>query len=466
MSSLDKLSLLDIVSEYTKPIKVGSTYFALCPFHSETKPSFHIDPVRNLYYCHGCQRGGNLKTFLREVGRLYEFEEETIFDVVAKYWNWILLNSEPLLKKLKEIGINEPEIKKYRIGYSLGKTYQYLQKKGFSENEISSLGIFKNNQEKFERRLIFPVTDKGKIKAFVARSSNGEPKYLYSAGSKIKDYLFGLDQNEAHIRRKNKVYVVEGVRDFFAVQDKYPNSVCSFGCHLSFVQMVKLSRVCDEVVFMFDGDNAGREGVLNSVSSWDSFYPLLSVALLPKGKDPFELKQEGLIDEVVEVNLPSFYFKEGKNVFDLAKDIAKASREIVLEELVNETQEVYKISRESLLKEINRFRPKDKKIPLSLSPEEIVVAYSLQNNLPLSEGLLSSINLRKVLNHRDPVEEAKLSCVKLDFSQTVAAFEQVLNRYLISWIPPTTKKSIRELLIAFLHVKRYLKTKAKENKLS
>ncbi len=105
MKALD-IRLEDIVQEYTKLFKVGNSLFDLCTFHYETKPSFHLDPTKQLYYCHGCHRGGNVKTFLREVGRLDEIEEtESIQAVVTKYWNWLLMNSETIMKKLSKIGI-------------------------------------------------------------------------------------------------------------------------------------------------------------------------------------------------------------------------------------------------------------------------------------------------------------------------------------------------------------------------
>jgi len=452
-----ELDILNVISEHTKIERKGSHYFALCPFHNDTKPSLHIDPVRGLWYCFGCFKGGNVQTFLREIGQEVAYEI-SIEREVANYWHFLLVNTEKVLSRLEREGLSLDEIKEFKIGYSKGETKNYLLNKGYSLDEVEHLGILnQRGEEVFSHRIIFPVISEGKVRGFCARG--GEPKYLYNRGFRSKEFLFGWDNQKHHIKKENKVYVVEGVRDFFALRKVYPNVLCSFGCSLSYSQLIKISRLTDELIFCFDGDEAGSRGVIESLRVFSKIPVKVSVAILPLGKDPKDLETLGELENIKVYSLAQFFFEKKLSLVELAQVLAKYEREVYLEEELKEASLVYRVSSQSLIKEVNRFRPKEEKLKTYQSPDEILVSHALKHDIPLSYALFKDKSLKQALFNENLVEKAKLLLSTYSREELKESIDEVLTKYTLDWAvsSPSLEATI-ELVIAYRLIKEYLES--------
>jgi len=282
---LPEQDLVTIASEYTQLKKVGNEYVGLCPFHEETKPSFYIDPVSQLFYCFGCQTGGNLQTFLQKLG--LPTKEEDIGTRALKFYKYVFKKHPP--KFLDRELFTDEVCNEFNFGYSNGQLSVYLERKGFNQTQIYKLGLFKETDGRLEEimsgRVIMPVILKGKVVSFVGYNPFKTPKYLFSKGKK---YLFGLEQ--ARRFSKESIYIVEGIRDFFACYNTgFKNVVATLGNKITYSNAVDIFRITNKVILVFDGDEAGKYGVFQFLENIPEFPVEISGVILPPDTDPYML---------------------------------------------------------------------------------------------------------------------------------------------------------------------------------
>lgn len=247
--------IVDVISQYVRLSKKGSTYFGLCPFHNEKTGSFSVSPNKQMYYCFGCHAGGNVFTFLMQyenytfgeamealaerVGvdlpkqeytaaqrqeadrraRLLEINKEA-----AKYF-FVLLRGERgkrALDYFKKRALSDETIHKFGLGYSdqySDDLYRYLRSKGYDDEILKDSGLVtidevRGGHDKFWNRAMFPIMDvHNKVIGFGGRvMGDGEPKYLNSPETKIFDKsrnLYGL--NFARATKKAAAALVRGI---------------------------------------------------------------------------------------------------------------------------------------------------------------------------------------------------------------------------------------------------------------
>jgi DNA primase len=294
-----KISLLDLVNENVITKRSGQNHVGLCPFHDDSSPSFSVDPEQNVFYCFGCQEGGDAIHYFQKLNNLDFLEAVT--QLADKYG--VTLDKDQT-EKQKQFA------SKQEIAYKLigdinrqfqaqlnGKVKDYLTKREISDNTIKTfgigyggsvkidnkeiareLGILKRDkqtsQDKFvyQDRLIVPIRDKkGLTVAFNARTlTNQEPKYIHSPNSYLwqkKETLFGLSESFPLIKKQDKVYIVEGCFDvFMAWQNNIPAVAC-LGSAMSKKQLTELLKLTNNIIFCLDEDKAGQKAIHRLIES-------------------------------------------------------------------------------------------------------------------------------------------------------------------------------------------------------
>ncbi len=302
--------IVDVISQYVRLARKGSTYFGLCPFHNEKTGSFSVSPNKQMYYCFGCGAGGNVFTFLMQYenftfgeametlaeragvelpkqeqsqaqrmeadrrARLLEIQKEA-----AKYF-FMLLRSErgtQALSYFRKRGLSDETVRKFGLGYSdqySDDLYRYLRQKGYEDEILKDSGLIsfderRGGHDKFWNRAMFPIMDvRGKVIGFGGRvMGEGEPKYLNSPETRIFDKsrnLYGL--HLARSTKKQQLLLCEGYMDVIALhQAGFDNAVASLGTSLTNGHANLLRRYTKEVYLTYDSDGAGVKAALRAI---------------------------------------------------------------------------------------------------------------------------------------------------------------------------------------------------------
>ena len=338
----EAVDMVELVGAKTDLRRAGSRWQGLCPFHDERTPSFSVNPEDKLYYCFGCQRGGDAIGFLQEVEGL-DFQEaiETLaerynvrlerededpeadrkrkerdrllglLDRTARFYASYLESSGEAAKArayLAERGFTDETLREFRVGYSPSAWDRVLtgaQRDGYSPQELLDAGLAQRNQtgnlyDRFRGRIMFPLADlRGRVLGFGARAmaDNRPPKYLNSSESRIYRkgrQLFGIDVARSHATRSGRIVVVEGYTDVLAMhQAGIKETVAIMGTALTEDQVVELSKVARRVILALDADRAGQEAMLRAARLAKDRDLDLGAVEMPEGADPAELLQKG-----------------------------------------------------------------------------------------------------------------------------------------------------------------------------
>ncbi|MHB1605472.1 MAG: DNA primase [Leptospirales bacterium] len=334
----------------------GRVYVGLCPFHEERTPSFHVDPEKQLFYCFGCQAGGDVfrfiekferKTFAEAIRLLAdqagisppEAKGEksdrkklcfSIFREAESHFRRALhlTEGESARRYLQETRRLHPgTIDRFGLGWSApGMLLKHVVPSRRDEWEV--FGLLRKGtsgfREFFRDRLMIPIRmEYGPTMAFGGRILSGDgsgPKYLNSPEHPFfrkKEVLFGLDQARPFIEKSRRALVVEGYFDAMALfESGIETVVAPLGTALTDAHLIHLSRLVDEVVILFDGDKAGRNAVARLVDRLvlDSRIPVKAVQL-PDGKDPDEWVRQSGPDTILRA------VEQAKPVLDFAMDL-------------------------------------------------------------------------------------------------------------------------------------------------
>ena len=359
-----KNDIVDVISDYVKLQKKGSSYFGLCPFHNEKSPSFSVSPGKQMYYCFGCGAGGNVFTFIMEYEN-YTFVEAlkylaqragvtlpeaeyskeakaaadlrtTLLEIQKKaaafyYYQLRQDTGKQGMAYLKGRELSDETIHKFGLGCSprySGALYQYLKNKGYSDAHLKESGLFnvderRGMQDKFWNRVMFPIMDvNNRVIGFGGRvMGDAKPKYLNSPETKIFDKsrnLYGL--NIARTSRKPYLIVCEGYMDVISMhQAGFTNAVASLGTALTSGHASLMSRYTKEVLLTYDSDEAGQKAALRGIPILKAAGIRPRVVNLAPYKDP---------DEFIKA--------EGKEAFE--KRLEEASNAVLFEIKVLEKQ--------------------------------------------------------------------------------------------------------------------------------
>ena len=340
----DKLSIVDVVSQYVKLERAGSSFKGRCPFHSEKTPSFFVSPDRGTYHCFGCDVGGDMFTFIQEIegidfkGALqlladkagvqvvYERGEKkdardklyTLIETATLFFIRELDEKHKARAYLHERGIVDETIQSFRIGFapdSWSALLEHLKEKGYTQREIEIAGLVKKGErgvyDRFRSRIMFPIMDSaGRVVAFsgrhletrdsdvlVKKDKGIEPaKYINSPETPLfrkSHILYGYDRARQHIRKLNFSILVEGQMDLISShQAGWPNTIAVSGTALTEHHITLLKRMSDNLLIALDADAAGVAAATKSARSALKAGMEVKVAELPEGMDPSDLIQK------------------------------------------------------------------------------------------------------------------------------------------------------------------------------
>ncbi|MDO5781645.1 MAG: DNA primase [Eubacteriales bacterium] len=402
-----KNDIVDVISQYVKLTRRGSTYFGLCPFHNEKTPSFSVTPSKQMYYCFGCGAGGNVYNFVMEYEN-YSFGEAlshladragvelpkieysrearekaeqraTLLEInklAAQYFYYQLRreSGKTAYGYLLGRGLSEETIRKFGLGYSdkySDDLYKYLKGKGYSDELLRESGLFNVDErrgmyDKFWNRVIFPIMDvNNRVIGFGGRvMGEGKPKYLNSPETKIFDKsrnLYGL--NVARTTRKNYLILCEGYMDVIAMhQAGFTNAVASLGTALTSGHASLVKRYTREVLLLYDSDGAGIRAALRAIPILREAGVTSRVVSLKPWKDPDEfIKNEGAeaFEERLNQAMDSFMFRVHIAEQDFAMDAPQGQNQFfercaeMLLELSDELERNLYI--EAIVKEYGRY---------------------------------------------------------------------------------------------------------------
>lgn len=333
---VDRTDIIDIVRTRIELKKKGQNHHARCPFHEEKTPSFTVSENKQFYYCFGCGAHGNVVDFLMNYDRM-EFREvidylaaqqgidvpkvqgytpdrayDALFPVMqkcAQFYYKQLKHNQQAIHYLKSRGLNGQTAKLFLIGYApagwnhltqaLGndaKMHSYLATTGMCiDRDRDSI------YDRFRNRIMFPIHDlRGRIIAFGGRTMGEEqPKYLNSPETDIfhkSKELYGLYQARQANQTLKRLLIVEGYMDVVSLyQQGITYSVATLGTAINIKHLQKALRFTSELVFCFDGDNAGRNAAWKALTiAMSSLRDGVSIKFLflPEGEDPDSLVQK------------------------------------------------------------------------------------------------------------------------------------------------------------------------------
>ena len=408
-----KNDIVDVISGYVRLQKKGSSYFGLCPFHNEKSPSFSVSRDKQMYYCFGCGAGGNVFTFLMEYENfsfveavkfladragveLPEMEyskaarekadlKATILEInktAAKYFYAQLKSprGEQAYTYLKDRALSDEMISAFGLGYSnkySNDLYQYLRKKGYSEDLIRQAGLVNTDErqgvyDKFWNRVMFPIMDvNNRVIGFGGRvMGDAKPKYLNSPETVVFDKsrnLYGL--NRARTSKKAYFLLCEGYMDVIALhQAGFTNAVASLGTALTPGHASLIKRYVQEVYLTYDSDDAGTRAALRAVPILKEAGIAAKVIRMDPYKDPDEfIKNLGAeeFEKRIHAARNGFLFSlemlerdfdmdspEGKTAFfnEAARRLIGFEDELERSNYIEAVARTYKVSEESLKK--------------------------------------------------------------------------------------------------------------------
>jgi DNA primase len=324
--------MVELVSARTQLRRVGARWQGRCPFHEERTPSFSVNPADKLFYCFGCQKGGDLITFVRETEGLdfagaiewladryriqLEYEESSpqveagrrrrerllaLMEQAAIFYArhlWETEAGDPVRAYLAERGLGEEACREFRLGLSPGGIVlaQKARTKGYSQEELVAAGLVnRRGNDYFAGRLVFPLADpRGRVVGFGARRLHEDDpipaKYVNSPESELfrkGSLVYGLDRARAAVAKEDRAVVVEGYTDVLALhQAGLRASVASMGTALTGPQLKELRRLTRRLYLCFDADAAGEAATLRGMELAVGARFDVKIVALPPGLDP------------------------------------------------------------------------------------------------------------------------------------------------------------------------------------
>jgi DNA primase len=357
----------EVIGEYLQLKGAGGgSLKGLCPFHDEKTPSFNVTPARGLFYCHGCAEGGDVIKFVQKIDGLsfveaverlagragiqlrYEqggyvpgaeqSQRRRLIDAhraAAEYYAERLggADAEPGREFLSARGFTAADAERFGVGYSPAAwddLARHLRGRGFSDAELIASGLAKQGRrgplDRFRGRLMWPIRDlSGDVIAFGARRLDPDdegPKYLNTPETPLfrkSAVLYGADLARREIAQRRQAVIVEGYTDVMACHlAGVPTAVATCGTSFGEEHVKVLRRLimdsdsfAGEVIFTFDGDEAGQRAAQRAFGMEAKFATQTYVTVEPNGLDPCDLRLahgDGAVRDLIARRVPLFEF--------------------------------------------------------------------------------------------------------------------------------------------------------------
>jgi DNA primase len=328
--------IVDVVGSYLPLKRAGANFTALCPFHKEKTPSFSVNPQRQIFYCFGCHKGGDVFRFVQEfesisfpeaVKRMadrakipLEYEQGAgeqqsrhlkdqllqIHEQITQRWQSTLANEaggQIARDYLARRGVSAEAVKLFRLGAApeaWDDTVNWAKSKGFEPALMEKAGLILRKEgsdhyyDRFRGRLVFPICDEqGRAIGFSGRVLSGDEKtakYVNSPETPIftkSKVFFGLDKSKRALLDAEFAVVCEGQLDLIACfMAGVQNIVAPQGTAFTADHARILKRYVDEVVLCFDSDEAGQNAAVRSLDHLLASGLAVRVAVVPAPHDP------------------------------------------------------------------------------------------------------------------------------------------------------------------------------------
>lgn len=366
-----RCDIASIIGEYIKIQPSGQNYKALCPFHVEKTPSFHISTSKQVYKCFGCGEGGDVINFVMKMENLdfmdavrmlaskcgidinFNIDEDTkmklelskkyqdIHTEAARFYLTNLLKTRNKgYEYLRKRGLDDKTIKRFGLGYSpdsWNSLMEYLiNNKNYTENDLIECGLIGKSTktgkyyDKFRNRVMFPIFDyRGNVIGFGGRVLDDSlPKYLNSPDTQIfnkRHNLYGLNFARKNLTTRT-VILVEGYMDLISLyQYGIQIAVATLGTALTSQQANLIKRYADNVIISYDSDEPGVKASIRAIDILAEAGLSVKVLDLKDAKDPDEyVRRYGTEGYKIAIKnaVPRIKFKidKLKSTFDLSKD--------------------------------------------------------------------------------------------------------------------------------------------------
>ena len=384
---MGRADIVDVIGQFVRLRKRGSSYIGNCPFHNEKTPSFNVSPAKGIYKCFGCGKAGNVVSFIQEheklsypetIRWLADYYKITLAETerspeqqqqqqagealrilneyAANYFHNTLLNSEEGqligMSYFKQRGFRKDIIERFRLGYNPEHDNAFFAQavsKGHNKDLLEKAGLVKNRNgsyfDVYRGRVIFPIQSMtGRILGFGARilkSNEKAPKYINTPENELyvkSKVLYGLYQSRTSIGKLDECFLVEGYTDVISLhQGGVENVVSSSGTSLTEDQLRLIGQLTRNLTILYDGDAAGIKAALRGLDMALSQGFNVQLVLLPDGEDPDSFIQKSGVTRFYEYvkehkqNVISFRLQVGLK--DAGTDPVKKSK------LVNEIAE-------------------------------------------------------------------------------------------------------------------------------
>ncbi|MCH5307725.1 MAG: DNA primase [Prevotella sp.] len=426
---MEATNIVDVVGEFVNLRKAGVNYKGLCPFHDDTTPSFMVSPARQICKCFACGEGGNAVNFLmkheqitypealRWLAKKYNIEiqereltedekrEQTeresmliVNEWASRYFHEILKNDvdgQAIGKQyFRSRGIRDDIIEKFLLGFSLTKRdalCNEARRKGYKDEYLVKTGLAIQNErglyDRFAGRAIFPwLNVSGKVVAFGGRKLDAatkgvQQKYVNSPDSEIyhkERELYGIYQAKKAIVREDCVYMVEGYTDVIAMhQCGLENVVANSGTALSVYQIKLLHRFTQNIVLLYDGDEAGIHAAMRGTDMLLQEGMDIKVLLLPNGDDPDSFARKHTAQqfkEYIEQHQTDFIqfktnlllkgvtdpLKRSQAISNILRSISLIPDKLKRDTYLSECAHRFSVNEQTLVTTVNTYIQKDK----------------------------------------------------------------------------------------------------------
>jgi len=450
----DAAQIVDVIQEFVPLKKRGANYLGLCPFHNEKTPSFTVSPSKEIFKCFGCGKVGNSVNFIMEhehltypealkyLAKKYHIEvvekeltqeelekqneRESLLVVTAyaarQFSENLFQSDEGMtvgLSYFKERGFMQATLKKFEVGYSLGKRDGFTKRAlddGYKQDFLVKTGLSIQHEDhlfdRFSGRVMFPIHSlSGQVLGFggrVLKTDAKTAKYLNSPESEIyhkSRIVYGIYQARKAITQFDKCFMVEGYTDVISLHEAgIENVVASSGTSLTQEQVRLIKRFTPNITILYDGDAAGIKASIRGIDIVLEEGLNVKIVLLPDGEDPdsyskkvsngefakyikeketdfIRFKTELLLSEAA-----SDPVKKANLIRDIVRSIAvipeTISRTVYIKECSTQLgiqeailyQEVNKMRQQRSFQDRNRFpEPEDLPIPPVQIPRQVVI---------------------------------------------------------------------------------------------
>ena len=433
---IERADIGEVIGRRVEIKKAGKEFKACCPFHNEKTPSFTVSPEKGFYHCFGCGAHGTALGFLMDYERLTfveaieeiakmlgvtvpktkeniakSKEKNSLKDLlqnISTYYEQNLKDSDKAIEYLKSRGIDGKTAKHYALGFSIDSWDDITNKFGVAKEEKQKLlacGLLIEKDDggfcdRFRNRLMFPIrNNKGEIVGFGGRlidDNDREAKYQNSPETSLfkkRELLYGLYESKKSIADQRKAIIVEGYTDVIGLyQNRIGNALATLGTATTEIHINKIFRISDQIIFCFDGDNAGKKAAKKAME--------LCLPLVRKNKEArFLLLEDDDPDEFIR--------KKGFEAFEKLIKEAQSMDEFIIN-LCNQDFEISSIkgkanAAENAMTLANKIRDgiyKDlliKRIAQEYDlPEEKLIKHHASNNKNTSNKSFSGSVSKKV----------------------------------------------------------------------